>query len=123
MRYYANPNDHTLYPDGSKLYRTHGPFASIAKVENCLCPDGKRRTVHTTGEADTFFSIPASVKVKGKTVTGYITTYSADGLTSSACEGWEFRANKYGKNSGVFDATDSQRNQDADRSHEGQEQS
>ena len=40
-----------------------------------LCADGKIRSVsHIASTPDTFFSIPASVRVNGKTVTGYATT-------------------------------------------------
>jgi len=39
---------------------------------NVLCSDGKYRTFTATAEADTFFTIPGRVKVKGKTVTGHI---------------------------------------------------
>jgi hypothetical protein len=38
-----------------------------------LCPDGKVRKVKRIAETpDTFFSIPASVTYKGKTVAGYL---------------------------------------------------
>jgi len=42
------------------------------QCHNALCSDGKRRCVTLTREADTFFTIPGSVKVRGKTVTGFI---------------------------------------------------
>jgi hypothetical protein len=39
-----------------------------------MCSDGKVRKISRISQtADTFFSIPASVKVKGKTVAGYVT--------------------------------------------------
>ena len=100
MRYYPDPKNTTKYPDGSILFRTPAPFSSVAKVENCLCPDGRRRTVWATGEPDTFFSIPAIVKVRGKNVSGYLTTYRDE--PGKPGEGWEFRAYKYGKNYSVF---------------------
>lgn len=67
-------------------------FAPIA-VHNCLCSDGKRRYVWLTGHADTFFSIPASVKVQGKSVSGFVTT-----VEGSDPVDYEFHANIYGKN-------------------------
>ena len=39
---------------------------------NVLCSDGVYRTFTATGEADTFFTIPGRVSVKGKTVTGHV---------------------------------------------------
>lgn len=49
---------------------------TVSKIENCrlenLCGE-MRRTVYVTGEADTWFSIPAVCKLAGKKVTGYIT--------------------------------------------------
>ncbi|SRR5258706_9432429 len=42
------------------------------KALNILCPDGIYRTARITAEADTFFTIPAQVQVRGKTVTGFI---------------------------------------------------
>jgi uncharacterized membrane protein len=66
------------------------------------CPDGVRRTVrlHKGRHADTFFSIPAQVTYKGKTVTGFITT-----KTDSAEElDLVFFANRFGKNGEIFDA-------------------
>ena len=39
-----------------------------------LCSDGKvRATTRIAATADTFFSVPASVKVNGRTVAGYLT--------------------------------------------------
>lgn len=40
-----------------------------------LCSDGKIRALAYLAETpDTFFSIPAAIRVKGKYVTGYVTT-------------------------------------------------
>jgi len=38
-----------------------------------LCGDGKIRALNLAQTADTFFSTPASVRIKGKHVTGYMT--------------------------------------------------
>ena len=37
-----------------------------------LCEDGVTRSAVTTSFPDTFFSVPAAVKVKGKTVSGFL---------------------------------------------------
>jgi len=55
---------------------------TISKLEECPTPFG-RRTVYVTGEADTFFTIPASCRFKGKTVSGFLTCKD---------RAWEFHA-------------------------------
>lgn len=65
--------------DGATPWFTHwmgGP--SLALVKDAPTPWG-RRTVYLTGEADTFFSIPAACTVLGMRVTGYVTTEDRDG--------------------------------------------
>lgn len=62
---------------GRILHR--GPWQIPYKAINVLCSDGRRRTARITADADTFFSIPASVQVKGKTVSGSISSdYDGD---------------------------------------------
>lgn len=52
---------------------------------NALCSDGiVRRTSRLSESADTFFSIPAAVKVNGKSVSGYVTTESLAGLSTES---------------------------------------
>lgn len=86
------------YDNGSiSVYR--GPWHVLHKVLNCPCPDGKARVAVITGEADTFFSVPARVKAKGKTVTGFVTTTAE---YNGEAEGLKFVPNKYGKNYSVF---------------------
>ena len=49
---------------------------SLAKIENCRLENlagDMRRTVYITGEADTYFSIPAICKLAGARVKGYVT--------------------------------------------------
>lgn len=61
-------------PDGSVMHYARWMAGdTLSGVSNCLCQDGKRRTVYVRGEADTFFSIPAATSIKGKTVRGYLT--------------------------------------------------
>lgn len=75
----------------------YGPWQIPMCVKHCLCSDGRRRYARITSpEHDTFFSIPAFVQVKGKTVNGYVT-----GVTPSREDGkedYEFHAYNYGKN-------------------------
>lgn len=64
-------------PDGATLWFTEwlgGP--TLAAIENCRLENlagDMRRTVEITGEADTYFSIPARISIGGKTVRGYVT--------------------------------------------------
>ena len=77
-------------PNGSfGVYNKYDPWRRLEKIYFCPCEDGKARTVRIRGEPDTFFSQPASVNVKGKDVSGFIT-----------CDenGYRFLAYKYGKN-------------------------
>jgi hypothetical protein len=64
-------------PDGGIVWLSKwlgGP--SLAKIDNCrlinLAGD-MRRTVYITGEADTYFSIPAVCNLYGCRVRGYVT--------------------------------------------------
>lgn len=81
------------YDNGSESVLSRFPFAQLVKVRNVPCSDGKRRTTCRVSTPDTFFSVPAAVRVKGKTVAGFLT-----------CEedGWKFTANQYGKNGAML---------------------
>lgn len=52
--------------------RRWGGYEVRVGVRKVLCSDGARRYARLTAEPDTFFSIPASVKVRGKTVSGFV---------------------------------------------------
>lgn len=72
-----------------------------------LCPDGKVRNVKRISIcADTFFSVPASVSYKGKTVTGYITvaTKSGSSFATDDDPGYvKFIPYSKGKNGHIFE--------------------
>ncbi len=63
--------------DGAIVWRSEwigGP--SLARINNCRLENligDMRRTVYITGEADTFFSIPAVMRLHGCRVRGYVT--------------------------------------------------
>jgi hypothetical protein len=86
--------------NGSESVQTPGPWSQLAAIRSCPCSDGKRRTARITGQPDTMFSCPASVKAKGKTVTGFVTT--APDYKEGVKEGWIFQPNKFGKNASVL---------------------
>ena len=64
--------------DGARVWSAiwmGGP--SPSKVENCRLDSmagDMRRTVYITGEADTYFSIPAVCMIQGCRVKGYLTS-------------------------------------------------
>lgn len=81
---------------------SRGPWSQLEGVTNCPCSDGKRRNVRITGTADTFFSCPGRVHVKGKTVTGFVT--NAPDYEEGVKAGYIFQPNLYGKNGAVLPA-------------------
>lgn len=82
------------------VVRDPSPFSlGPQKIRAVLCSDGVQRTATCSPRgADTFFSIPASVKVKGKTVRGYVTRSTLAGYDTET-EGdpavWKFIAYTY----------------------------
>jgi hypothetical protein len=77
---------------------TWGVWQTPWKVIRALCSDGKRRTAWIKSEPDTYFSIPACVKVQGKTVSGFVTGCE----TEDYQQDYEFIAYTYGKNGGLL---------------------
>jgi len=82
-----------IYKNKSESVLSPGPFSQLIKILNCPCADGVRRTIHRIGTPDTMWTAPGRVYVKGRTITGFI---------SSNDEGYKFHANKYGKNYGLL---------------------
>jgi hypothetical protein len=76
------------FNNGAIGFRPGGPFDCLgpyAKVLNCpIHGTDLRRACYATGYADTYFSIPACTRVRGKYISGYLT---GDGLNG----GCEFR--------------------------------
>jgi hypothetical protein len=67
------------FPNGAIGWRPGGPFDCLgpyAKVQNCPIvvngkDTGKRLTAYATGYADTWFSVPACTRYRGKHIGGY----------------------------------------------------
>ena len=62
-----------------------GPYAKVQNCPICYLKDGERvevvrRTAYATGYADTYFSIPAQTKFKGKHLGGFFTPDSNGGI-------------------------------------------
>jgi hypothetical protein len=73
------------FSNGAVGYAPGGPFDCLgpyAKVKNCpVMINGKevdRLTCYASGYADTFFSVPASTRKRGKHVTGFFTSDGGD---------------------------------------------
>ncbi len=81
------------YPNGSVAVMSPGPWSHLVGVKHCMCSDGKARRVYGIGTPDTMFSAPGKVKVRGKTVTGFITCDE---------KGYTFHSNKWGKNGNLI---------------------
>lgn len=97
MRYYADPASRFEYPNGAVAYYTATPFRSLARIERCPCDDGVRRLVTITGEPDSYFSVPAAVRVrvagKDRWVSGFVTSDSGvHALGRNVPEGLRFCA-------------------------------
>lgn len=72
------------YGYGTSLVMERGPFACGFESARAMCSDGIVRNVRFAngGIADTFFSIPGRVSVKGKTVSGFVTVETAEGWST-----------------------------------------
>lgn len=75
-----------------------GPWRQAVAVKRAMCADGRRRYARITSEPDTFFSIPASVKVRGVSVSGFIAGRETDDFERD----YEFIAYSYGKNGAML---------------------
>ena len=64
---------HTHEANMQTWLQTVGPWG-IPEKARVLCADGVYRIARTAQTANTFFSLPARVQVRGKTVSGFITT-------------------------------------------------
>lgn len=66
---------------GATRLSTHQPWGLLAATgTRLLCADGKvRAPSRLAASADTYFSVPAAMRIKGVTVTGYATTEETSG--------------------------------------------
>lgn len=79
QRFYANPATRQTAENGAVSFAPGGMMDCIghyAKVQNCPIenvPGDIRLTCYATGYADTWFSVPACTRYRGKYVRGYFT--------------------------------------------------
>lgn len=99
----------TEYGYGTRLELEPGPFACAFVRGRAMCSDGVVRAVRFPGGgiADTFFSVPAAVDVRGRRVSGFVTVETAEG-SSTETEGdpavVKFHAYTYRRNADVLPA-------------------
>lgn len=84
-----------------------GPFSAGPRiVRHVLCPDGSQRAAYCSPlGADTFFSIPARVYVRGVTVAGYVTRETLEGFSTETAGDpavWRFVPYAYRKHGNAF---------------------
>jgi hypothetical protein len=87
---------------GNDTYLTYSPFPFAEIIGGAaLCSDGTVRKLKRVSTPDTFFSAPAAVSVKGKTVTGFLILETLEGFSTEGPDDpitVKFVANQYGKN-------------------------
>ena len=75
QKFYASPIDTFVSPNGAIGHRSGSSFDCLgpyAKVSNCpIVGTDKRLTCYATGYADSYFSVPACTRYKGKYIRGY----------------------------------------------------
>jgi hypothetical protein len=75
MQVFYASSDTFTWPNGAVGHRPGGSFDCLgpfAKVKNCPIEDTDYRvTAYATGYAETWFSVPAVCKVKGKRIKGF----------------------------------------------------
>lgn len=94
------PRDTRQHARGTSLTVDY-PFGWYV-TGRAMCSDGRVRALKRIAvTADTFFSVPAAVTVKGRTVSGYVTVETETGMTVDTEEDpsiVKFIAVKYGRN-------------------------
>lgn len=82
QKFYASPSDTFTWPNGAIGHRTGVPLDILgpyAKVRNCpIAGTSVRLTCYATGFCDTYFSVPACTRYKGKHIRGYFTNTDED---------------------------------------------
>jgi hypothetical protein len=96
--------DRRNYANGTHLTMRY-PFGTYV-AGAALCSDGRVRALKRISEcADTFFSVPASVTVNGRTVSGYVSVETVDGFSTATDDDpaiVKFHAYTYGKNGALL---------------------
>ena len=90
--------------DGATVWTAEGMGGrSLARINDCRLENlqgDMRSTVYITGEADTWFSIPAVCRLMGKRIKGYVTGDGDGNLVLGEAISGDARTNHYA----AFDA-------------------
>ncbi len=85
QKFYAHPTDTMEFTNGAIGHRSGGSFDCLgpyAKVRNCPVKGTELRlTCYATGYADTYFSVPAATRYKGKHIGGFFMMDDDRGIT------------------------------------------
>jgi hypothetical protein len=81
QKFYVDKSTKFVHENGAVAYGPGGSFDCLgryAKIVHCPIegegiPNGIRLTCYATGYADTFFSVPACTRYKGKHIGGFFT--------------------------------------------------
>lgn len=77
QRFYADPRTAETSQNGAIAYAPGGPadcLGHFAKIVNCpIEGTSLRLTCYATGYADTWFSVPACTRYRGRYIRGYFT--------------------------------------------------
>lgn len=100
---YAHDFNATFVEPEEKAYNAN--MNTTQRRFRAICPDGIVRSGFC-GIPDTFFSIPAKVTVKGKTVYGFISKAGIDKVIDGTLvpeDAYLFTPNAKGKNANIFE--------------------
>ena len=86
------PAEHRSYMGLTYVSRTPQWGLNYRTGHRLLCADGIIRAAELAETADTFFSTPAKIRIKGKWISGYATTECTDQLSCGEQAAWSFRA-------------------------------
>lgn len=83
QKFYADLSQPFAFDNGAIGYRSGGSFDCLgpyAKIKNCPIVGIKelRLTCYATGYADTYWTVPACTRHKGKYISGYFTYITDD---------------------------------------------
>jgi hypothetical protein len=85
-------------------YRHYWGMDHLFRVD-AKCTDNMVRRATVTAEADTYFSTPARVQVRGKSISGFLTTTDHYNLPEDGNRAvYEFIQYSYGKNGDMLPA-------------------
>lgn len=83
QRFHASPTDTFTWSNGAVGHRPGGPFDCLgpyAKVKNCPVEGNGRYTCYAQSYPDTYFTIPAATRIRGRYIRGFFSADSSGSL-------------------------------------------